>query len=204
MASYQALIFAITYSLFTQFQTIYGEGYGFSILQVGLVYLGPGVGFLLAVRLIVPRIDEVYNKLTAQNNDESKPEFRLPIANIGSVLIPLSIFAYAWLIEFHVHWAWSIAALFVYGIGQVAIFNCVQNYYIDAFEKYAASAIAAGALFRSMFGGVVPLFTPVLLEKVGAGWGFSVFGFLSVVLAPSPILFYKYGERLREKFAVEL
>lgn len=86
----------------------------------------------------------------------------------------------------------------------MAIFNCVQNYYIDAFEKYAASAIAAGALFRSIIGGVVPLFTPVLLEKVGVGWGLSVFGFLSVVLAPSPLLFYRYGEWLRKKFEVEL
>jgi hypothetical protein len=30
MAGYQALIFATTYSLYTQIQTIYGDGYGFS------------------------------------------------------------------------------------------------------------------------------------------------------------------------------
>lgn len=169
MASYQALIFAITYSLFTQFQTIYGDGYGFSTLQVGLVYLGPGIGFLVAVRTIIPQIDTVYNYLTSKNNNKSKPEFRLPLANIGALLIPISMFTFAWTVEYHVHWAWSIAATFFYGIGQVAIFNCVQNYYIDAFEKYAASAIAAGALFRSVIGGVVPVFTPVLLEKLGVG-----------------------------------
>ncbi len=47
----------------------------------------------------------------------------------------------------------------------------MQNYYIDSFEKYAASAIAAGAFFRGLIGGVVPLFTPVLLDAVGVGWG---------------------------------
>jgi MFS family permease len=204
MATYQALLFAISYSLFTQFQTIYGDGYGFTTLQVGLVFLGPGVGFLVAVRLVIPRIDTVYNHLTRKHDGQSKPEFRLPLANIGGIFIPLSMFTFAWTVQYHVHWAWSIAATFFYGIGQVSVFNSVQNYYIDAFEKYAASAIAAGALFRSVVGGIVPLFTPLLTEKLGVGWGLSVFAFLAVALAPSPLLFYRYGEWLRERFAIEL
>ncbi|PMD40112.1 MFS general substrate transporter [Hyaloscypha variabilis F] len=203
MASYQALIFATNYSLYTQFQSVYGDGYGFSILQVGLIYLGPGLGFLTAVWFIVPKIDVVYNRLSEKHR-ESKPEFRLPIANIGSILIPVSIFWFAWTVEYHVHWFVTILSTFFYGIGQVAIFNSTQNYYIDSFENYAASAIAAGALFRSIIGGVVPLFTPTLVEKLGFGWGMSVFAFLGVLLAPSPILFYYYGGFLREKFAIEL
>jgi len=86
----------------------------------------------------------------------------------------------------------------------VSIFNSVQNYYIDSFEKYAASAIAAGAFFRSLIGGVVPLFTPGLLNGLGVGWGLSVFGFVSLALAPVPLLFYRYGGWMREKFAIEL
>jgi len=204
MASYQALIFATTYSLYTQFEPIYGKGYGFSTLQVGFVYLGPGIGFLVSVWFLVPRIDSIYNALTKKNNGVAKPEFRLPLANIGAILTPVTLLWFAWTVQYHVHWSASIAATFLYGIGQVTIFNSVQNYYIDAFEKYAASAIAAGALFRSLIGGVIPLFTPALLEKLGVGWGMSVFALVGVLLAPSPVLFYLYGERLREKFAIEL
>ncbi|KAL3419054.1 cycloheximide resistance protein [Phlyctema vagabunda] len=206
MAAYQALIFATTYSLYTQFQTIYGSDsyYGFGTLQVGLLYLFPGIGFLVAVLILVPRIDTIYNALTRKHNGEGKPEYRLPLANIGSVLIPISLFWFAWAVQFKLHWAISIISTFFYGIGQVAIFNSVQNYYIDSFEKYAASAIAAGALFRSVVGGVVPMFTPILLDKFGVGWGMSVFAFISVLLAPSPIFFWYYGEWLRERFAIEL
>jgi MFS family permease len=204
MATYQALIFATTYSLYTQFQSIYGEDYGFNTLQVGFVYLGPGLGFLTAVLLLVPRIDTVFNKLTEKNGGESKPEYRLPLANVGSVFIPISLFWFAWTIELHAHWFASISSTFFYGIGQVAIFNSLQNYYIDSFEQYAASAIAAGALFRSVIGGVVPLFTPSLFEKLGVGWGMSIFGLVSVVLAPSPLIFYYFGQTLREKFAIQL
>lgn len=204
MATYQAFIFATTYSLYTQLQSIYGEGYGFSTLQVGLLYLVPGAGFLVAVALLVPRIDQIYNALTKRNNGESRPEYRLPLANVGSVLLPVSLFWFAWTVEFHLHWAISISSTFFYGIGQVAIFNCVQNYYIDAFEKYAASAIAAGAFFRSLMGGIIPLLTPGLLDKLGVGWGMSIFGFISLLLAPSPILFWYIGPYLRERFAIEL
>lgn len=153
---------------------------------------------------IVPRIGTVYNSLTRKHNNIAKPEYRLPLANIGSVLIPVSMFTFGWTTQYHVHFAVPFVATFFYGIGQVAIFNSVQNYYIDSFERYAASAIAAGSLFRSVIGGVVPVFTGHLLEKVGLGWGFSIFGVIGIILAPSPVVFYIYGERLRKRFAIEL
>lgn len=203
MAIYQALIFGTTYSLYTNFQDIYSGSYGFNTEQVGLLYLGPGSGFLFAVWFIVPRIDDVYKKLTASHNNEPAPEFRLPLANIGSVFIPMSLFWFAWTVETHQHWFVSIASTFFYGIGQVVILNCTQNYYIDSFEKYAASAIAAGTVFRSLVGGIIPLLAPGLFEKLGYGWGISIFGFVSLVLAPAPIVFYVFGGRIRERFKVE-
>lgn len=201
MSLYQALIFGTTYSIYTNMQPIYeGAPYNFSTSQVGLLYLFPGIGFLIAVIFIVPRIDTVYNHLTEKNNGKALPEYRLPLANIGAVLIPISLFTFAWTVEYRVHWAITIVPTFFYGLGQVCILNTVQNYYIDSFENYAASAIAAGAVFRSVFGGIVPLVMPPLFEKTGYGWGISLFAFLSVLLAPSPLLFYRYGGELRERF----
>ncbi len=81
--------------------------------------------------------------------------------------------------------------------------NCVQNYYIDSFSKYVASAIAAGTVFRSIVGGVAPLFAPALFDKVGYGWGISTFGFCALALTPSPVLFYYFGGRVRKRFAIE-
>lgn len=92
MSAYQALIFSTTYSLYTNFEDIYGGIYGFNIEQVGLAYLGPGLGLLFAVRLLVPRIDDVYKKLRHKNHGVAKPEFRLPLANVGAALIPASLF----------------------------------------------------------------------------------------------------------------
>jgi len=207
MSLYQAIIFGTTYSIYTNMQDIYSKmPYSFNSEQVGLLYLGPGLGFLTAVLFLVPRIDTIYNKLTDRNNGKALPEYRLPLANVGSVLIPASLFAFAWLVEYreNVHWFATIVPTFFYGVGQVTVFNTVQNYYIDSFSKYAASAIAAGSFFRSLIGGIVPLFAPMMFDKLGYGWGISIFAFLSLVIAPSPLLFYYFGGRLRERFQISM
>lgn len=204
MSIYQALIFGTTYSIYTNMQDIYSGIYGFSTEKVGLLYLGPGLGFLFAVWFLVPRIDDVYKRLTAKHDENAKPEFRLPLANIGAMFIPLSLFWFAWSVQEKVHWFASIVPTFFYGIGQVMILNCTQNYYIDSFESYAASAIAAGTVFRSLVGGIVPLVAPGLFDRLGYGWGISVFGFVSLALAPAPVLFYVFGEKIRERIVVKL
>lgn len=204
MAAWQAVVFAATYSLFTNMEEMYGpkSPYGLTTLQVGLLYLGPGLGQLLAVLFLVPRIDTVFNKLTAKHGGKQKPEYRLPLANIGSVLLPLTLFVFAWTVQ-RTHWFVSIACTAFFGLGQVAIFNTAQNYYIDAFSKYAASAIAAGTVFRSIVGGTVPLLAPRIFKSLGYGWGWTVFGIVTLLLSPSPVIFYKYGERLRERFHLD-
>ena len=204
MSFYQALVFGTTYSLYTNMQNIYSGNYGLDTEQVGLLYLFPGVGFLIAVRFLVPRIDTVYNALTARNKGKAEPEYRLPLANIGAVTIPLSLFWFAWTVEYHAPWPATIVSTLFYGIGQVMIVNCVQNYFIDSFEKYAASAIAAGAVFRSILGGITPLFAPVIFDALGYGWGISVFAFVALAIAPAPLIFYYFGASIRKKFHIEL
>ncbi|CAI6332090.1 unnamed protein product [Periconia digitata] len=204
MAVYQALLFGTTYSIYTNMQDIYQGKYGFTTEQVGLLYLGPGLGFLFAVWFLVPRIDDVYKRLTAKHHEKPLPEYRLPLANIGAVFVPVSLFLFAWAVEYHIHWFATIVPTFFYGIGQVMIINCTQNYYIESFEAYAASAIAAGTVFRSLVGGIVPLLAPGLFVKLGYGCGISVFGFVGLLLAPAPVLFYVSGERIRERYVVKL
>ena len=204
MAVYQAILFGTTYSLYTNFESIYGTLYGFDTTTVGLMYLGPGLGFLAAVWFIVPKIDTVYNRLARQHGGEAQPEYRLPLANIGAVLIPSALFVFAWTVQYRVHVAVPLISTVFFGLGQITILSTCQNYYIDAFQKYAASAIAAGAVFRSIVGGILPLGASGLFESAGYGWGISIFAFLSLALSPAPLLFYHFGERVRTKFAIDL
>src|SRR5579862_9787083 len=88
----------------------------------------------------------------------------------------------------------------LFGIGTICIFNSVQNFYIDAFTRYAASAIAAGSLFRSLVGACFPLFGGDMYDAVGYGWGCTILAGCGILLMPMPMLIMKFGRRVRERF----
>lgn len=48
---------------------------------------------------------------------------------------------------------------------------------IIAYTKYAASAIAASSVLRSIAGGLVPLAGIPLYDRLGLGWGNTLLGF---------------------------
>lgn len=81
----------------------------------------------------------------------------------------------------------------------------VSTYLVDAFTIYAASAMAANTVFRSLAGALLPLAGPKMYETLGLGWGNSVLGFIALALCPLPIFFWIYGERIRtsKRFQVE-
>lgn len=78
----------------------------------------------------------------------------------------------------------------------------LHTYLIDAFTKYAASAIAASTIFRCIVGAFLPLAGESLFNRLGLGWGSSLLGFISLLLCPVPWLLQKYGQTARERFAV--
>ncbi len=79
-----------------------------------------------------------------------------------------------------------------------------QIYLVDAFGPFAASALAANTLLRSLFGTFLPLAGPKMYASLGLGWGNSLLGFLALAFAPVPLLFWKYGEVVRKRFPVKL
>lgn len=165
MSFYQALIFSSMYTLYSQYSTIWSAPpYNFTKAQVGLAYLFPAVGFVFTSIFIVLFIDRLYNWLATRNNDEGQPEYRLPMANVGAVLLPISLFWFGWAVEKELNWPIPLAATMFFGASQVSIFNTVQTYYIDAYTANAASALAAGAFLRSIIGGIVPIFVGTMFD----------------------------------------
>lgn len=204
MACYQALLYGTMYLLFTTFPDVWAEQYGFNTGEAGLTYIGLGVGFIIAVTFGIPQIDKIYNKLADRNKGVGKPEFRMPLANLGAICIPVGLFWYGWAVERKDFWLVPIIGTTVFGFGMIVIFNSVQNYYIDAFTRYAASAVAGGAVFRAIVGAVFPLFAPYLYGALGYGWGTSVLAFVAVALMPMPFIIMTFGERIRSKFVINL
>jgi len=87
----------------------------------------------------------------------------------------------------------------------IICFQCAQIYLVDAYTRYAASALGAVNMLRSLAGFGFPLFAPRMYDVLGYGWGNTLLAGLAVVLGvPMPWILWRWGGRLRARsgFAV--
>lgn len=190
--------YAILYLLFTTFTFVFEEQYGFSSGTVGLVYIATGIGMLLGLAGLGATSDKLMQRLANKHNGGVlKPEYRLPILIYAGPTIPIGLFIYGWAAQYHVQWAVPLLGTLFVGVGLIAAFMCINTYLVDTFARYAASAMAANTILRSIFGATFPLFGLQMYNKLGLGWGNSLLAFIALAMCPIPSLLYHYGERLR-------
>lgn len=80
----------------------------------------------------------------------------------------------------------------------------IQVYLVDAFgPRAAASALAANTVLRSIAGSFLPLAGPAMYAALGLAWGNSLLGFIAIGFTALPVLFYRYGEGLRQKYSID-
>ncbi|CVL12698.1 hypothetical protein FPRO06_08449 [Fusarium proliferatum] len=199
---FTAIVLGILYLFFGAFHLVFGDIYGFNLWQNGCSFLGILVGMLLAAGLD-PLWHNIRNKLIRKLSDEtgvegnSQPEFRLPPAILGGVLVPVGIFMFAWSCYPWVHWIVPIIGSAVFGAGILLVFSGVFTFLVDAYPQYAASALAANAFVRCVFAAAFPLFGNQMYTKLNNHWASSVLAFLTVAMMPFPYLFFRYGKRIR-------
>lgn len=204
MSVYMALVYGLLYLLFTTITTVFQQTYGWDPEITGLAYLGVGIGFFLGVGAVAKISDKTVVKMTLANNGVFEPEMRLPACVIFACFIPVSFFVYGWTVYYKVHWIVPIIGLVPFGFGMMGVFIPIQTYMIDAFPEYAASAVAALTVTRSILAGVLPLAGPQMYRTLNYGWGNTLLGFVALAMIPVPAGIYKYGKQIREKYPVNL
>ncbi len=128
-----------------------------------------------------------------------KPEFRLQTLLYGGIVGPASLMIFGWCVEKKVHWIVPSIFAAIFATAVVNTFQVINNYLIDMNPRFSASAVAAGTVFRSLFGFTFPLFAPKMYENLGYDWGNTMFFFIGIVLGvPYPVFAYFKGEKLRE------
>lgn len=199
-----ATIYGYLYLLFTTINEVFEKDYGFTIGTTGLAYLGIGVGSFIGL-LGFGLVSDRGIKRAQANNKPITPEIRIPPMIPGTLAVPIGLLWYGWSAEAKIHWIMPIVGTGWVGLGLIGIFMPIQTYMVDAFTIYAASAIAANTIFRSLIGAILPLAGRPLYSGLGLGWGNSLLAFIALVMAPLPYLFMKYGEFLRtnKRFKVD-
>ncbi|KAL7807484.1 MFS general substrate transporter [Trichoderma aethiopicum] len=210
---YVGVVYAYLYLLFTSLTPLFMEIYHFKTSYAGLTFLGIGFGSMIGVAFFSLTSDRNIKRKAAEEAlaaeaegrapEGMKPEYRLSPLMVGAVVLPVGFFIYGWTAEYKVHWIAPIIGTVVIGVGDLIVYMSLQMYLVDTFTVYAASALAANAVIRSVAGAVLPLAGLPMYNRLGMGWGNSILGFIGVALSPVAWLFLRHGERLRKRFEIK-
>lgn len=128
---YVAFNIGVVFGFFDAFPIVFAEVYHFDSGEVGLSFLGLGLGCCLGVITFV-----VVDRLTYQKHYQASlregregavlPEHRLYSAMMGSMVLPISLFWFAWTAK--IHWISPICAAVPFGWGNFLIFVSLESF----------------------------------------------------------------------------
>ena len=200
LALYMAFIYGLLYLVLSTFPVLWDRVYHESIDISSLNYLSLGLGFFIGAQVAARLNDRIYKYLKRKNHDVGKPEFRAPLILPGSLLVPIGLFIYGWSAQYHVHWIVPNIGTAILSAGTIVSFQMIQSYIVDSYTLFAASAVSATAVLRSLAGFGFPLFAPYMYDALDYGWGNSLLALVGIVLGvPAPVLLWKYGPMLRAR-----
>jgi len=196
---YLSVVYGVLYALFEAIPVIFVGTRGFNIGENGLIFIGVGIGTTLGAAAFKP-LTAHYPMLMQKWRGFPPPEQRLFGAMLGGPSLVLGCFWLGWTGNYP-SVPWYVPALGTIPIGMSVsmIFISFITFLVDVYLGYTASALAASTMVRSGVAAAFPLFTTQMFHNLGINWACTLIGLLGLLLAPIPLLFYKYGAWIRSK-----
>ena len=119
---FSAILLGVLYLFFGAFDVVFTVNHGFTVSQVGLSFLGIFVGMIAGIATD-PFWHKNYMRLVRNREAAggepggSEPEYRLPPAILGAVLVTTGLFWFGWTTYASVHWIVPIIGSGIFGMG---------------------------------------------------------------------------------------
>lgn len=197
IALYASFVYGLLYLTLEVFPIVFAQQRGWELIPSSLPFLGLFVGVLFALGINLANQPR-YARAVDANGGKAVPEARLPPMVIGGVLFVIGLFWFGWTaVPTSIPWIVPVMATGFIGAGFNVIFQQCINFLVDTYGLHAASAVSANTFLRSMVGSGLPLAAKPLFARLGLGPGCSLLGGVAVLALPVPLLFMKYGKKLR-------
>ncbi|TFK56679.1 MFS general substrate transporter [Heliocybe sulcata] len=171
--------------------------YNFDSSQVGLTYMGPFIGAMLAALISGPLTDWLARSLSAWNRGTFEPEFRLPLVAFYAIFGSMSFFG--WGISANKEDPW-IGPVFFFGLANFGITLGASGsiaYVVDAHRRSAETAMGGVILFKNVFSVIITLFINDWIVSRGVLSVFCTVGGVTLFTTLLTIPMYVYGKRAR-------
>lgn len=124
---FSAILLGTLYLFFGAFPIVFQGNHDFTLSQTGMSFLGILVGMISGCSTD-PYWHKNYVRLIKKREERtgeiggSEPEYRLPPAIAGAVLVPIGMFLFGWTTYRSVHWIVPIIGSAIFGMGYVLSF----------------------------------------------------------------------------------
>ncbi|CAO1624946.1 unnamed protein product [Sympodiomycopsis kandeliae] len=196
---WQTTVMAIIYLAFEAFPVIFAYGHGFNSFQVGLSFLGVGVGMLIACVYSITYGLKLYVKRVVEAKGQRTPEMRMPQGLMGAILAVVGLFWMGYTSYPSIHWIVPILGSALYGIGALSVMLSTFSYMVDTFTSRAAPAFAAVGFIRSIITGVLPLCGTQFFQDLNPRNATLILACISLLEVAIPLAAMKWGPALRAK-----
>lgn len=123
LSIYTGFAFAMMFSFFGSYTYVFQSVYHFNSKAVGLAFLGLLVGFLFAIITFGIFNATLYARaVKAANGAKPAAEHRLYAGMVGSILMPIGLFWFAWTARSDIHWIVPVLSGIPFGWGMLSIF----------------------------------------------------------------------------------
>ncbi|CAG7926088.1 unnamed protein product [Penicillium olsonii] len=206
-----AILFAGYYDVSASIPSIYNDLYGLNDLQVGLCYIPFGLGATIASVGNGKFLDYNYRRIAKQLNfpltknrdtdlrdypiEKARLQIAFPLLAVGS----LSVLAFGWLLNYHVHLAAPTCILFIMGLTLTGAFNTVSTLLVDLYPTQAAKATAANNFVRCLLGAGATALIDLMLSSMGKGWCFTFIALVMLATTPLLLVVIRQGPVWREE-----
>ncbi|KAK4863023.1 hypothetical protein LT330_010605 [Penicillium expansum] len=196
---YQSYIYGLMYLFYQSYPIAFSEVRGWRSDLASLPLLGIITGVLVGTAVVVIYTMTYFKGKVNARGGKTEPEDRLPLMIFGGCLVPLGLFWYGWTSSPSIPWPSQVCSGILIGWGMYTIFTQCFIYIVDCYTETANSAMAANGVVRSIFGAVFPLFANYMFHNLGVDWAATLVAFLSLIMIPVPVIFWRYGARIRAR-----
>lgn len=199
LGGYITLLYSLLFSFLSGFDFIFRQTYGLSDGLTGACFASIALGTTCFTLLAPGFYSSARRKTEFIRGAPIAPEFRLWPAILTAPMLPICLLWLGWTNYSSIS-IWSgLGACFVFGVVLIAIYVSSYEYIIDSYGEHAAVALASITMVRYFVAGGMAMASRPMYEGIGVHWTMTLLACVAVILAPAPLLFWKYGSRLRTK-----
>ncbi|KAL2131016.1 hypothetical protein VTI74DRAFT_5655 [Chaetomium olivicolor] len=180
--------------------------YSFPPIPLGLCYLAPSLGYILASAFGGRWIDYIMAreaKRVGRYDEKGKlvylPEDRMRENMwLAASLYPAAMVWYGWSSEKGVHFMVPEVANFWFGLGSMLVFGVTTTMLTEFMPRRSSSGVAVNNFVRNIFSCVGSVVAQPLIEAMGNGWLCTMVGLFALVTGNAAIwALRRHGARWR-------